>query len=174
MVLWLTGLPGSGKTALADLLFDFLRARGLRVERLDGDVLRKTFPDTGFSREERDKHVRRAGDLAASLEKQGAIVIASLISPYKDSRAYVRSVCSYFVEIYVKASLETCEQRDPKGLYKKARAGEIRNFTGIDDPYEEPQSPDSVIPTDGLTLEQSFDLLRRCVERRLANTGSLG
>lgn len=169
MVFWLTGLPGSGKSALAEKLTDYLKTRSLRVERLDGDMLRGMFPGTGYSREERDRHVRRAGELAAQMEKDGAIVVASLISPYRDARAYVRTLCSYFVEVYVKASLETCEKRDPKGLYKKARAGEIRNFTGVDDPYEPPDSPDSIIPTDGLTLEQSFELLKNCADRRLKN-----
>lgn len=174
MVYWLTGLPGSGKTALADRLFTYLKSRGLRVERLDGDALRTMFPDTGFSREDRGRHVRRAGEYAAKFEREGAIVVASLISPYRESRAYVRSICSYFIEVYVNASLATCELRDPKGLYKKARAGEIKNFTGIDDPYEAPESPDSIIPTDGLTLEESFELLKMCVDRRLRNTESLG
>ena len=169
MVFWLTGLPGSGKTALAERLSEYLRAKALRVVRLDGDTLRKMFPGTGYSREERDMHVRRAGELAAQLEKEGAIVVASLISPYREARAYVRSLCSGYIEVYVNASLETCEMRDPKGLYKKARSGEIKNFTGIDDPYEPPESPDSIIPTDGLSLEQSFELLRRCAETRLRN-----
>ena len=169
MVLWLTGLPASGKTALANRMFEYLSGKTLKVERLDGDTLRALFPDTGFTKEERIKHVRRAGELAAKHEKEGAIVIASLISPYRETRSYVRSICSQFVEIYVKASLETCEKRDPKGLYKMARAGQIKNFTGIDDPYEPPESPDSVIPTDGLTLDQSFELLRKCVDRRLSN-----
>lgn len=169
MVFWFTGLPGSGKTALADRLYDYLSAKGLKVARLDGDILRAAFPETGFTREERIRHVKRAGEIAARSEKEGAIVVASLISPHREARSFVRSICTYFVEIYVKASIETCEKRDPKGLYRKARAGEIKNFTGIDDPYEPPDSPDSVIPTDGLTLEQSFELLRKCVDRRLRN-----
>jgi adenylylsulfate kinase len=167
MVLWFTGLSGSGKTALADLLHKYLSGKGLRVDRLDGDTLRSLFPNTGFSKEERNRHVRRAGELAAKLEKDGTIVIASLISPYRDSRLYVRSLCSQFVEIYVKASLETCEARDPKKLYKKARNGEIKNFTGIDDPYEEPEQPESIIDTDHQTLEQSFDILKKFVDQRL-------
>jgi adenylylsulfate kinase len=171
MVLWLTGLSGSGKTALADLMHKYLSGKGLSVDRLDGDTLRSLFPNTGFSKEERNRHVRRAGELAAKLEKEGIIVIASLISPYRDSRLYVRSICSQFVEIYVKASLETCEARDPKELYRKARNGEIKNFTGIDDPYEEPEQPESIIDTDHQTLEQSFDILKKCVEQRLCQIG---
>jgi adenylylsulfate kinase len=167
MVFWFTGLPASGKTALADRLFEYLLGKGLKVERLDGDALRTMFPNTGFTKEERIRHVRRAGELAAKLEKEGAIVIASLISPYRETRSYVRSICSEFVEIYVKASLEACEKRDPKGLYKKARKGEIRNFTGVDDPYEEPEHSESIIDTDHQTVEQSFDLLKECADRRL-------
>jgi adenylylsulfate kinase len=167
MVFWLTGLSGSGKTALANLLHKYLSDKSLSVDRLDGDMLRSLFPNTGFSKEERDRHVRRAGELAAKFEKDGTIVIASLISPYRDSRLYVRSICSQFVEIYVKASLETCEARDPKKLYKKARNGEIKDFTGIDDPYEEPEQPESIIDTDHQTLEQSFDILKKFVDQRL-------
>jgi len=171
MVLWLTGLSGSGKTALADLMYKYLSGKGLSVDRLDGDTLRSLFPNTGFSKEERNQHVRRAGELAAKFEKNGAIVIASLISPYRETRLYVRSICSQFIEIYVKASLETCEARDPKKLYKKARNGEIKNFTGIDDPYEEPEQPESIIVTDHQTLEQSFDILKKYVEQRLCQIG---
>lgn len=170
MVLWLTGLPASGKTALADRLYEYLSGKGLKVERLDGDTLRSMFPDTGFTKEERIRHVRRAGELAAKAEKEGAIVIASLISPYRETRSYVRSICSQFVEIYIKASLETCEKRDPKGLFKKAREGQIKNFTGVDDPYEEPEHPESVINTEHQTLDQSFALLKKCVDRRLRNS----
>lgn len=170
MVFWLTGLPASGKTALADRLTEYLKLKGLNVERLDGDALRAKFPQTGFSREDRNAHVRRAGILASQLEKSGSIVVVSLISPYREARTYARSICQNFIEVYVKASLATCESRDPKGLYRKARAGEIRNFTGIDDPYEPPESPDTIIPTDDLTLEESFDLLKRCADERLKNT----
>lgn len=169
MVIWLTGLSGSGKTALADRLYEHLSSKGLKVTRLDGDILRARFPDIGFSKKERIGHVKRAGEIAAKSERDGVIVIAALISPYREARLYVRSICQYFIEVYVKASLATCAKRDPKGLYKMAREGQIRNFTGIDDPYEEPENPDSVIPTDDLTLEQSFELLKIFVETRLKN-----
>ncbi len=169
MVFWLTGLPASGKSVLADKLSDNLNRQGYRVERLDGDVMRSRFPDTGFTREERDRHIRRAGDTAASLEAEGKIVIASFISPYRESRGYVRSVCRQFFEIYVKAPVEECERRDPKGLYRRARAGEIRNFTGIDDPYEAPEAPELVVETVGKTVEQSFDQLKRFAEGLLGH-----
>ena len=141
------------------------------MERLDGDILRTMFPDTGFTMEERIRHIRRAGELAAKYEKDGAIVIASLISPYREARSYVRSTCSQFIEVYVNATLETCEKRDPKGLYKKVRSGEIKHFTGIDDPYEEPEKPELVIETDHQSVERSFELLKKYVEGRLDHAG---
>jgi adenylylsulfate kinase len=170
MVFWLTGLSGSGKTTLADLLSAYLAGKGYSVERLDGDALRSLFPNTGFTKEERDRHIRRAGELAAELEKKGSVVVASLISPYRVARTYARSRCGQFAEIYVQASLETCEARDPKNLYRKARAGEIKNFTGIDDPYEAPEHPDLVIETDTQTVEQSFEGLKKFVEGSLVGS----
>ena len=171
MVFWLTGLPASGKTTLANLLTEYLRGKGFKVDCLDGDTLRSMFPNTGFSKEERIRHVRRAGEFAAKSEREEAIVVASLISPYRAARSYVRSLCSQFIEIYVKASLETCKARDPKGLYMKAGNGEIKGFTGIDDPYEEPEKPEIVINTDDQTLQQSFDLLKEYVDGRLFQVG---
>jgi adenylylsulfate kinase len=167
MVFWLTGLSGSGKTSLADLVQEYLSSKGYKVECLDGDKLRILFPNTGFSKDERNIHVRRAGELAAKLEREGVVVVASLISPYRESRDYVRSICSEFAEVYVNASLETCEARDPKKLYSRARKGEIKHFTGIDDPYEVPEHPELVIITDHQTLLESFEVLRKFIEERL-------
>jgi adenylylsulfate kinase len=164
VVFWLTGLPASGKSVLADRLSEYLQARGYIVKRLDGDALRSVFPNTGYDREERIRHVRRAGEMAAQFEREGAVVVASFISPYRESRAYVRSLCTSFIEVFVKASLEECERRDPKGLYKRARRGEIKNFTGLDDPYESPEHPELVIDTEHHTVEQSFEQLRKYVE----------
>lgn len=163
-VVWFTGLPASGKTTLANLLFDDLQSRGVKAAKLDGDDLRAMFPGTGFSREERIHHVKRAGMMAAEMEARGIVVVASLISPYRESRDYVRSICKRFIEIYVKASVETCEQRDPKGLYMKARAGKIKNFTGIDDPYEPPDHPDLVVDTEKESVESSFEAVRTYFE----------
>ncbi len=134
-VIWLTGLSGSGKTTIANELILALRERGQKVEALDGDTIRQALPQTGFSRADRDTHIRRAGYLASRLEAHGVSVVASFISPYQDSREFVRRLCQNFVEIHVATPLEICESRDPKGLYKKVRAGEIKNFTGIDDPH---------------------------------------
>ncbi len=117
------------------------------VEYLDGDAMREIFPTTGFTRAERDAHLRRVGYLASRLEEHGVIVVASFVSPYRESRDFVRGLCRNFVEIYVATPLEECERRDVKGLYARARRGEIRNFTGIDDPYEPPEHPELTLDT---------------------------
>ena len=154
-VLWLTGLSGSGKSTLAEELAFRLEKEGRRVERLDGDILRGVFPNTGFDRQSRDEHIKRVGFLASRLEHHGVIVVASFISPYRQARGFVRDLCSRFVEVYVKASVEECKRRDVKGLYKKAEAGQIKQFTGVDDPYEEPETPEIIVNTELQTVEQS-------------------
>ena len=154
-VLWLTGLSGSGKTTIAEELYRRLDAMGIGYERLDGDVLRGVFPNTGFSKDARDEHIRRVGFMASRLEHHGIIVIASFISPYHQARQFVRDLCSNFIEVHVKASVDECTRRDVKGLYKKALAGEIKEFTGIDDPYEEPESPAIVVDTINQTVDES-------------------
>ncbi len=155
MVIWLTGLSASGKTTIAEALINILKEQGRKVEHLDGDLVRKMFPGTGFTREERDRHVKRIGYLAAMLEKHDVLVVASFISPYMEARSFVRAQCKNFVEVYVSTSLEECEKRDPKGLYKKARSGEISNFTGISDPYEPPENPEIIIDTTGITVNEA-------------------
>jgi len=152
-VVWMTGLPGSGKTTLAVILEEILERDFDRyvVEVLDGDEFRKGISrDLGLSKEDREEHARRVSFVAKLLAKNGVIGIVALISPYRRSREEAKEVvgADRFVEVYVKASLETCERRDPKGLYKKARSGEITNMTGIQDPYEEPLSPDIVVETE--------------------------
>ncbi len=156
-VLWFTGLPSSGKSTLADCVAEKLEYMGMKVERLDGDKVREIFPKTGFSREDRNMHIRRIGFLCSILEKNGVSPIASFVSPYRESREFVRGICKNFVEVYVATPLEECERRDVKGLYKKARAGEIRQFTGVDDPYEEPENPEIVIETQKESVEESAE-----------------
>ncbi|MCK5565516.1 MAG: adenylyl-sulfate kinase [Planctomycetes bacterium] len=155
-VIWLTGLSGSGKSTLADEVYDSISANGNRVEKLDGDVMRGVFPATGFTREERDAHIKRVGFVASLLEKHDVIVVASFISPYRKARRLVRDMCSNFIEVFVSVSLDECERRDVKGLYKRARAGEIKDFTGIDAPYEEPQNAEIVVDTESQELEESL------------------
>ncbi len=152
-VLWFTGLSGSGKSTIAEEVFAQLKRRGYKTERLDGDTIRSIFPQTGFTRDERDAHIRRVGYLASKLEQNGVFVVASLVSPYQDSRDFVRSLCRNFIEVYVSTPLAECERRDVKGLYARARRGEIKNFTGIDDPYESPSDAEVVIDTTDVSVD---------------------
>lgn len=154
-VLWFTGLSGSGKTTIAARVYQELARRGTEVEYIDGDALREVFPTTGFTRAEREEHLRRTGYMASRLAAHGVTVVASFVSPYRESRDFIRRLCPGFVEIYVSTPLEECERRDVKGLYARARRGEIRNFTGIDDPFEVPERPELVLDTRMLTVEQS-------------------
>jgi len=148
-VVWLTGLPASGKTTIASLAAARLREQGVRAEVLDGDWVRSTInTDVGFSREDRRRHLLRVAWIARLLARNGVAVFASFVSPYRDVRAEVRKIIEEevpFFEVYVKISLEEAMRRDPKGLYRRALAGEIKNFTGVDDPYEEPETPDMVL-----------------------------
>jgi adenylylsulfate kinase len=153
-VLWLTGLSGAGKSTVASAVEASLREVGVATEYLDGDAVRALSP-SGFSRAERDAHVRRVGFLASRLEHHGVTVICALISPYAEARDYVRSICATFLEVYVCTPLEECERRDAKGLYARARRGQVASFTGVSDPYEPPSRPDLTIDTSRLTLEES-------------------
>lgn len=156
-VYWFTGLSGSGKSTLSKKTYDILKKKGLKVEYLDGNSVRNIFPKTGFSKEERNIHIKRVGFLASKLEKNGVIVIASFISPYQEARDFVRNLCSNFIEVYVSTPIEICEQRDTKGLYTKARKGEITNFTGINDPYETPKNPEIIIDTSDISIEKAVN-----------------
>lgn len=156
-VLWLTGLSGSGKTTLADSVAGRLRALGHSVRRIDGDIARATFSkDLGFSKKDRDENNRRAARLASYLEND-SITIVSFISPYQEQRDFARKTCNNFYEIFLKCSVDTCERRDVKGLYAKARRGEISSFTGIheDAPYEIPEMPDFAVNTDYYSIGTS-------------------
>lgn len=165
-VLWFTGLPGAGKTTLGNAVFERLSKNGYKVERLDGDKIRQIFPSTGFSKEERNRHVRRVGHLASMLEKNGIIVIASFVSPYREARDFVRGLCRNFVEIHLATPLEVCAERDTKGLYDRARRGEIRHFTGIDDPYEAPTAAELTVDTSGEPVEKSAGRVMRYLQER--------
>ncbi len=153
MVIWLTGLSASGKTTLAREILDRLKSSHIETELLDGDEIRSHFPQTGFSKEERHTHIKRVGYLASLLEKHRVFVVAALISPYRESRQAARALCQHFVEVYVSTPLDVCEQRDPKGLYQKARRGELAHFTGIDDPYEAPESPEIIVDLSSISVE---------------------
>jgi len=157
-VIWFTGIPGSGKTTLARRLKTFLDAMGLCVEHLDGDEVRPWLsPEAGFSREDRLRHLRRVAYVAHLLSRNGVYVIASFVSPYREAREVARNLIGdYFIEVYVKCPLEVAIQRDPKGLYRKALDGEIKNMTGLQDVYEEPVNPEVIVETDRESVEESL------------------
>jgi len=146
--IWLTGLPSAGKTTIARELLAPLRARGWFAELLDGDEVRQGLSaDLGFDRKSRESHAGRVAFVAKVLARNGAIPIVALISPYRSSRASAREEIGRFVEVYVSTPIQVCEARDVKGLYRKARAGEIKDMTGVDDPYEPPEHPDITVDT---------------------------
>jgi bifunctional enzyme CysN/CysC len=171
-VLWLTGLPGSGKSTLAFQLERRLFDLGYQVYVLDGDNLRHGLNgDLGFSQEDRTENIRRAGEVAALFCQAGIVCIAAFISPYRADRERARAAAGQrFFEIYVKASVETCERRDPKGHYRRARAGEIRGFTGVDAPYEPPEAPELVIDTETSEIADCVGQLDAYVADRLSLT----
>lgn len=148
-VLWFTGLPSSGKSTIANGVYEILRSKGMKIERLDGDIVRQSLTKgLGFSKEDRDENIRRVGFVAKLLSKNGIGVIAS------------------FIEVFCKCPLTVCEKRDAKGLYKKARKGEIRNFTGISDPYEEPENPEIALDTEKETSEENIRRVMNYLEER--------
>lgn len=155
ITIWFTGLSGAGKTTISRSVEKELRQRGYPIEVLDGDIVRQNLcKGLGFSKEDRDENIRRIGFVAHLLSRNGVIVLVSAISPYRNIREEVRSKIGNFIEVYVNAPLEVCEQRDVKGLYQKARSGEIQNFTGISDPYEPPLNPEVECRTDIETVEE--------------------
>jgi adenylyl-sulfate kinase len=166
--LWFTGLSGSGKTTISRQLEGHLRGRGSKLEILDGDVVRENLSKgLGFSKEDRDTNIRRIAFVADLLSRNGVPVITAAISPYKEIRDEARELMGdRFVEVYVKASVDTCAERDVKGLYEKAFKGEIKEFTGVSDPYEIPENPDFVCDTESETPEESADKLLAYLEER--------
>ncbi len=166
---WLTGLSGSGKSTLANLLEKALWERGARAYVLDGDNVRHGLnKDLGFSPEDREENIRRIGEVAALFTEAGIINVTAFISPYKGDRDKVREIMADgdFVEVYVKCDLDECEKRDPKGLYKKARAGEIPEFTGISAPYEEPDKAELIVDTTSQSQEDSLQALLSYLEEK--------
>ncbi|MBI4432319.1 MAG: adenylyl-sulfate kinase [Candidatus Omnitrophica bacterium] len=164
-VLWFTGLPCSGKTTIALALEKKLAASGLPVAQLDGDDLRKTLsPDLDFSAVDRMVHIRRVSILAARHLKEGRWVLVSLVSPYRQARQDARKRIGRFIEIYLRCPVEICEQRDVKGMYRSARSGRIRNFTGISDIYEEPLYPEITIDTHLISVQESLDAIEAYLE----------
>ena len=156
--LWFTGMSGSGKSTLARMVEEELLNRGMKVEILDGDIVRTNLSKgLGFSKEDRDENIKRIGFVCQLLTRNGVVAIAAAISPYREIRDENRKKIGRFVEVFVKCPVEKLIERDVKGLYKKALSGEIKNFTGISDPYEEPLNPEIVVETDEETVEESFN-----------------
>jgi adenylylsulfate kinase len=166
--IWFTGLSGSGKSTLSEIIEERLKARGRNVEILDGDIVRTHLSKgLGFSREDRDTNIKRIAFVCGLLTRNGVICISAAIAPYSEAREWARHEIKNFVEVYVKCPIEVCRQRDVKGLYKLVDEGKIKNFTGVDDPYEEPEHPELVIETDKESIEES-------VERIFAKLVELG
>jgi adenylyl-sulfate kinase len=166
VTVWFTGMSGAGKTALAIPLEKELRKRGMKVERLDGDIVRQSLTrDLGFTKEDRDKNIERVTFVAKLLTRNGVAVLCSFISPYRSVRAKVHEEVGNFVEVYCYAPLETLVERDVKGLYKKALAGEIENFTGVSDPYEPPENPHVTIDSSTETIEESLAKILQKLEQ---------
>jgi len=170
LILWFTGLSGAGKSTLANALVDTLRAEGRNVELLDGDEVRTNLSKgLGFSKEDRDTNIRRIGYVARLLARNGVVAITAAISPYREVRDEIRSHAGAddvpFVEVFANATIEALTERDVKGLYKKALAGEIANFTGISDPYEAPENPEVEVRTDQQTVEESLGCIRAYLAR---------
>ena len=164
--IWLTGLSGSGKTSIAQELVRRLE-NARYIEVMDGDEIRKGLSrDLGFSKDDRNEHNRRVIFCSKLLARNGVIVVVALISPYRETRAYAKEQIQNTFEVFVNAPLEVCIERDPKGLYKKALAGEIKHFTGIDDPYEEPLNPDITVETDKETVEESVDKILSVIREK--------
>lgn len=169
VVLWFTGLSGSGKSTLAGALENELFRRGLRTYLLDGDNVRHGLcSDLGFTPQDRQENLRRVGEVAKLMVDAGLIVLAAFVSPYRAERDAIRArfADGEFIEVFVDTPLAACEARDPKGLYKKARAGEIRNFTGIDDPYEAPEAAEIRLVNDGIAIETAVAQLLQALQQR--------
>ena len=164
--LWFTGLVCSGKSVLADALAEEFRMLGMKVERLDGDIVRKSLTrDLGFSNEDRRRNIERVTFVAKLLTRNGVAVLASFISPFNDIREYSRKEIGTYILVYVKCPIEVCEQRDVKGMYAKARAGEIKQFTGIDSPFEEPDKADIIVDTSKQTIEESKEIILEALSK---------
>jgi adenylyl-sulfate kinase len=167
VTVWFTGLPCSGKTTIADRLVPIIRDKGKKVERLDGDIVRRGLTrDLGFSKEDRDMNIEIVTFVAKLLTRNDVIVLATFVSPYIARRQKSREEIGEFIEVYVKASIEECIKRDVKGMYQKALRGEIKNFTGVDDPYEEPPNPEILVDTDFEAVDESVGKVIDYLEKK--------
>lgn len=166
-VIWLTGLARSGKSEIAEMVTKKLKDKGLKAEHLDGHTIRHLFPETGFTRHEVNEHIKRVGYLASKLEEQGIFVVASFLSPYTESRDFVKTICENYKEVYISTTVEVCEQRDKTGIFQKARKGEILNFPGINASYEVPVNGALVIDTATETTEDAANKIFEQIKKEL-------
>ncbi len=164
--LWFTGLPLSGKTTIADLVYEELRKLQVPIERIDSRDIRDLVPGIGYTRKDRNRHMRRIGHLIRTLQKNSVSTVASFVSPYRESRKVIREMVKNNVVIYIKADLETCKKRDYKGVYEKAVQGELKNFTGVSDVYEEPEHAEIVIDTEKMSPEEAARRIVHYVKRK--------
>ncbi|MGB6019955.1 MAG: adenylyl-sulfate kinase [Sulfurimonadaceae bacterium] len=163
--LWFTGLPLSGKTTIADKVYAELEKLQIPIERIDSKDIRDLIPDIGYSRDDRNRHMHRIGNLVRTLQKNSISTVASFVSPYRESRKAIREMVKNNIVVYVKADVETCIQRDYKGKYAKALAGELQNFPGVNDIYEEPQHAEIVIDTDKMSVDEAVVVIVKYVKK---------
>jgi adenylylsulfate kinase len=163
--LWFTGLPLSGKTTIADAVYKELEKLDIPIERIDSKDIRDIAPNIGFSREDRNRHMHRIGHLIKTLQNNSVSTVASFVSPYRESRKAIREMVKNNVVVYVKADIETCKIRDYKGVYKKAISGELKNFSGINDVYEEPQHAELIINTDDTSVEEAITIIVKYIKK---------
>lgn len=163
--LWFTGLPLSGKTTIANAVYAELEKLDIPLERIDSKDIRELIPGVGFTREDRNRHMHRIGHLVKTLQKNSVSTVCSFISPYRESRKAIREMVKNNIVVYVKADIETCKKRDYKGKYEKALAGELQNFTGVNDIYEEPQHAEIVIDTDKVSVEEAVRIIVKYIKK---------
>jgi len=163
--LWFTGLPLSGKTTIADKVYEKLEKYHIPIERIDSKDVRELIPDIGFSREDRNRHMYRVGNLIRTLQKNSISTVASFVSPYRESRKAIREMVQNNIVVYVKADVETCKQRDYKGKYAKALTGELQNFPGVNDIYEEPQRAEIIIDTDTTSADAAAEHIIKYIKK---------
>ncbi|RLA84221.1 MAG: adenylyl-sulfate kinase [Epsilonproteobacteria bacterium] len=163
--LWFTGIPLSGKTTIADKVYIELEKLDIPLERLDSQDIRDLIPGIGFSREDRNLHMHRVGHLIKTLQKNSISTVSSFVSPYKESRRAIREMVKNNIVVYVKADVETCKSRDYKGVYEKALRGELKNFSGVNDIYEEPQHAEIVVDTNNLSVDESVELIIKHIKK---------
>jgi len=163
--LWFTGLPLSGKTTIADKVYKELEKLHIPIERLDSKDIRNLIPDIGFTREDRNRHMHRVGFLIQKLQKNSISTVASFVSPYKESRKAIREAVTNNIVVYVKTDIETCKTRDYKGVYEKAMAGELQNFSGINDVYEEPKHAEITIDTDTMSADEACAVIVKYIKK---------